>query len=282
MVRAEKSSDDNQKLGGNENETDGVPAFEHLALELEIVKLAAWQRRASITCLRNGRLNERAVIAAASKLVLNPQPAFRTEILGPLLVDLALEIEFSSFVGDVPRRGVERKDDPEQEGIHGEEGPIVKQDARPSDDGRQDSQTGSDGRYDELWAIPDANDVGVGPDVEPRHQQADDTDDGIAGKDQVCDKQRPFEPVPAQFLGESRLAVPATEPTGGNTVVVLVCLARHPRLSRPESLDSPSSLGDVQRCALLFPSPWAWLQQRVGKLGRLVVDAQRDVRLALQ
>lgn len=126
MIRAEQASDGDREVERDEGEGDGVPPAEDEALELEVSFLAPREDRAGVACLRDGRFDERAEIAAAVELVLDAEAAVGAEGAGPLGVDLALEVERATLVCDVAGGDEEGEADPKQEGKDGEEGAVVE------------------------------------------------------------------------------------------------------------------------------------------------------------
>ena len=146
---------------------------------MEIVFLASGENRARIARLTDSSLDERTEITTTFELVLDSQPPFCAEVAGPLGVDLALEIECSAFVGDVPGSDEEGETYPEHECEYGEERTVVEEDAGPSDDGCEDTEGCSQCGEDELGAVAHAYDVSVGPDVEPCKKAEDESDKRI-------------------------------------------------------------------------------------------------------
>lgn len=173
MVGAQQPRHHDEDVEGDDSECDGIPAREHELLELEIMLLAPRKDAAGITRLTDGSLDERTEITTAFELVLDPQSSLRTEVAGPLGVDLALEVECPALVGDVAGGDEEGKAEPEHECENGEERTVVEQDAGPSDEGCEDTEGGGHGGEDELGAVANTDDVSVGPDVEPCKEAED-------------------------------------------------------------------------------------------------------------
>ena len=136
--------------------------------------------------MADSRLNERREETAALQLVLDSQPSADTEDLRPLLVDLPGQVEVPVLVGEVPGRDEEREDDPEHEGVDGEESAVVEEDAGPADQGGQYAEGCGDRRENEFRLVRDKDDVGVVEDVEPCAQCEDEGGYGVARK--LCGK----------------------------------------------------------------------------------------------
>jgi len=170
MVGTQKASYHNRDVDWDENENSRVPALEDEALELHIRELATGQNAPGIARLADCRLDERREIPAALELVLDTHAALCAELLRPLSVDLALEVECALFVSDVPWCNEESEGNPGEEGVPGEETAVVKEYSSPTDDGCKYTYRGSDGAEDELGAVAGADDIGMLPDVEPRQK----------------------------------------------------------------------------------------------------------------
>ena len=93
-------------------------------------------------------LDERGEKATTIELILNTKPFTEAKILPPLRVDLAVEIEIATLEGHIPRSYEEGEAYPKEEGVHGEEGAVVKEDAGPADNRRDDAKGSSDGGDD--------------------------------------------------------------------------------------------------------------------------------------
>lgn len=180
VVRAQQPDDHHRQVERHKRKRHDVPPLQHHALELDVRPLAPRQDAARVARRRHRRLDERAEVPAAPQLRLDAHPPLRPEIPAPLRVDLALEVEGVLLVGDVPGHDEEGEADPEQEGVDREEHAVVEEDPRPSDQGGGDAQRGGDGGGNQLGDIPDANDVGVDPDVEPSEQAEDQSDERIS------------------------------------------------------------------------------------------------------
>jgi hypothetical protein len=148
-------------------ERHDIPPLKQQLLERQIRGLAPREEGPRITRRRNGSLYIRREIATARELALYRCAPRLAEELGPLGVDLALEVECVFFVGDVAGDDEEAEGEPEEEGVDGEEGTVVEEDAGPPDEGGDEAETGSNGGEDEFGAVPDEDEVGVFPDVEP-------------------------------------------------------------------------------------------------------------------
>ena len=98
---------------------------------------------------------------------MHAQPAGGAELAGPLAVDLAFEVECAPFVGEVAWDNESGKDEPEEEGVDGKEGAIVKEDTCPADDAGEKSQDCGDGGRYQFCSVGGEDDVGVFEDVEP-------------------------------------------------------------------------------------------------------------------
>lgn len=144
---------------------------------------------------------------SGTHLILDPEPALLAEVARPLLVDLALKIEGILLVRHVTRRDDKGEADPKEERVHGEERPVVKNDAGVADDGAEDAERGGNRRdwpwrrgrsaesivrdplalfrevarirTDEDVMVSGADDVGAGPDVEPNKEEADEAGESI-------------------------------------------------------------------------------------------------------
>ncbi|KAJ7721788.1 hypothetical protein B0H16DRAFT_1738072 [Mycena metata] len=102
--------------------TNDIPPRQRLLLKLQKLLLAPRQYTPRITRRADRRLHERAEVPAAAEHGLNGEAAGGAELLGPLLVDLGLEVEGAALVGDVPRDDEQAEGDSEEEGVDGEEG----------------------------------------------------------------------------------------------------------------------------------------------------------------
>ncbi len=179
VVRAQQRRDHDRELRGHDREHRRVPPLEDEPLEHDVRALAPGQQAPRVARLRHRRLDERVEVPAAAQLVLHAQAAVEPEVARPLRVDLALEVERALLVRDVARRDEQREADPEQERVHGEERAVVEQDAGPADEGCEHGERGGDRRDDQLRLVPDADDVGVCPDVEVDEEGRDETRQGV-------------------------------------------------------------------------------------------------------
>jgi hypothetical protein len=81
MVRAEQSSDDDEELERYKPECGGIPVFEYLALEIQVLELASRENATRIASLTNCRFDERREISTALKLVLDAESTLCAESL---------------------------------------------------------------------------------------------------------------------------------------------------------------------------------------------------------
>lgn len=182
VVGAEEGGEHDADLGRDDGEHDGVPPLEDGLLPLDVRALASGQDAAGVARLAAGRFYEGVEVPAALQLVLDAQTAVDADDLTPLGVDLAFQVERAFLVRDVAGRDEEGEDDPEEEGVDGEERAVVEEDAGPADEGREDAERGGDGGDDQLGAVADADDVGVGPDVEPDEEAGDEACERVRGE----------------------------------------------------------------------------------------------------
>jgi hypothetical protein len=117
--------------------------------------------------LRNCSLDERGEKAATIKLILNTKPLGDVKFPRPLRVDLAVEIEIAPPEGHITRNYEEGETYPKEECVHGEEGAVVKEDASPANNGRDDAEGSGDSGDDKFAAVSYSDDVGMLPDVKP-------------------------------------------------------------------------------------------------------------------
>lgn len=167
VVGAEESDDHNGDLRRNDTEHGSIPAFENSALKLDVRTLAAWEDAAGVTRLADGSLDEGVEVPAAVELILHPKTTLETQLTRPLCVDLAFQIEGSLLVCDIAGCDKEGKSDPQKECVPCEESTVVQQDSGPAYERRQNTEGCSGRCHDEFGSVPDSNDVGVCPDVEP-------------------------------------------------------------------------------------------------------------------
>lgn len=182
MVRAQQARDHHPELRRHEREHNGVPPLQHRFLKVDVRAFAAGQDAACVARLAAGCLDERVEVPTALELVLDPEASVDADDLAPLRVDLALEVEGAFLVGDVARGDEQRKDHPEEEAVDGEEGAVVEEDAGPADEAGEQREAGGGGGDDQLRAVPDADDVCVGPDVEPDEEAGDEPSERIKCK----------------------------------------------------------------------------------------------------
>jgi len=181
MVGTQEPGQHDGDLDRYEYENGGIPSLEDKTLKLHVRQLASGQDTPCIARLGDGGLDERGKVAAAIKLILDAQATFCSEFLGPLGVDLALEVEAALFVGDIARSDHEGECDPSEEGVPCEEATVVKEDPSPANDRGEDADRGCEGGKDELLAVSGADDIGVLPDVEPGKETNDKGGERIKG-----------------------------------------------------------------------------------------------------
>jgi len=107
--------------------------------------------------------------------------AILAELLTPLCVDFTFEVECAAFIGEVARSDEECEGDPAEEGVDGKEGTVVEEDTSPPNKGGDEPDGGGDSGDDEFWAVADADNVCMRPDVEPGEEAEDERDDGVGG-----------------------------------------------------------------------------------------------------
>ena len=185
VVGAHKCGEDSEKLDGNESESNGVPMSQCPPLELEIWVLAPGENGAGIAEVGHTCLDERGVVAAAVKLVLDTSASERAKISAPLSIDLSLEVERPFLVGDVSWGDEECKEDPEKEIVDGKEAAIVKENAGRAEERCDDADGRGDGREDELGPVANADDVSVVPDVEPGDDAEDEASESVDRNEEV-------------------------------------------------------------------------------------------------
>lgn len=95
-------------------------------------------------------------------------------------VQFSFKVECPLFVGHVAWRDEQCEADPEEEAVDGEEGAIVEEDAGPTDERRENAESGCDGGNDQLGVVSNTDDIGVVPDVEPDEKAGDKTSERIA------------------------------------------------------------------------------------------------------
>lgn len=175
VIRAQQSRDHDEQLGGHDPENGRVPLLQNVLLEPDIRSFTTRQNAPGVTCVGSRSFYERVEVTAALKLVLYPQPSVHAQILTPLQVDLALEIEVAFFVGDVTGNDEKNEADPEEERIPGEEGAVVEKDTRPTYERGENADDRGDGADDEFRMVANADNVGVCQDVEPNEKTSDET-----------------------------------------------------------------------------------------------------------
>ena len=182
VVRTQQTRDHDRQLRRDEGEHDDVPPLQNRLLEPDVRAFASWQDAAGVTRLTACSLDESVEVPAALQLILDPQTAVDAQRLRPLRVDLSFQVEGAFLVGDVSRRDEEGEADPEEERVPSEETAVVEEDARPANEGSDDTEGGGEGGDDEFGAVTDADDVGVGPDVEPDEEGGDEAGEGVCGE----------------------------------------------------------------------------------------------------
>ena len=132
-------------MHGDDGEHGRIPLPQHPPLKPQVVKLTPRQHAARITRLAHSRLDERAEISTAAQLVLEPQSTIRTEVAGPLRVDLTFEVERVPLVGEVSGDEEEDEGDPEEEGVYGQKGAVVHHEPGPAESGCEYPHAGGEG-----------------------------------------------------------------------------------------------------------------------------------------
>ncbi|KAJ7732301.1 hypothetical protein B0H16DRAFT_1468651 [Mycena metata] len=117
------------------------------------------------------------------RLLTNGEAAGGAKLLGPLLVDLGLEVERAAFVVYVARN-----DEQAEGSVDREEGAVVQQ---KGDGERAECELGGDG---------DEEDAGVLECVEVGEEGEDECEEGVAGDDGVGDEEDDLEARPAGFV----------------------------------------------------------------------------------
>jgi hypothetical protein len=273
----------------DKREGNSIPSLKDDALEPQVWALAAREDAAGVACLADGGFDKWTEVTTATEFVLYAKPSLFSETARPLKVYLALQIEGAPLECDVPWNYKQGKADPKQERVDGKERTIIEQDSGPPNEGSDEAGCSRQGGDNELWSIPNTDDVCVQPDVEPRQQTDDYSGDrvyrklensqrdvngrGKGANENIGDKKRPFELVPLQ-LG----VYYAAKPVAGDTIVILVVLAGHASLPAPESFHTTTTLwqpgGDLGG---LSSSGNARRQEPIGEFGRQVVYAEGEI-----
>jgi hypothetical protein len=120
--------------------------------------------------LRDGGLDEWGEKTTTFKLILDTKPFINAKST-PLRVDLAVKVEVAPLEGEVPRNYEKAKTYPEEEGVHRKERTIVEENAGPTDDRSDDTETGGDGGEDEFCVVANPDDIGMLPDIKPRAEK---------------------------------------------------------------------------------------------------------------
>lgn len=166
-------------MHGDDQECHYVPTFEHQGLEGQVRAFATREDAPGITHLCDCRFHERREVPTARELGLYPCAPRLAEHLRPLSIDLALEIERVLLVGDIAWGNEQTEGYPHKEGVNGEEGAVVEEDAGPPDKGCEDAEARCNSGEDELRAVAYAYNVGVLPDIEPGEEAEDKCDDRV-------------------------------------------------------------------------------------------------------
>jgi hypothetical protein len=120
--------------------------------------------------LRDGGLDEWGEETTTFELILDTKPFIDAKST-PLRVDLAVKVEVAPLEGEVPRNYEKAKTYPEEEGIHRKERTIIEENAGPTDDRSDDTETGGDGGEGELCVVANPDDIGMLPDIKPRAEK---------------------------------------------------------------------------------------------------------------
>jgi hypothetical protein len=113
-------------------------------------------------------------------LILNTKPFIEAEIVTPLRVDFAVKVKIAPLEGEVTRGYEEGKTYPKEEGVQGEEWPVVKEDSGPAHERGDYTKACSDSGHDELGAIAYPDNVGMFPNVKPSTKHEYDASEGIS------------------------------------------------------------------------------------------------------
>jgi hypothetical protein len=179
MIRAQKCCNRHREVTGNDRKDNKGPTAKPLALEFEVRKFASRKDTPRIARLGDGCLDERAEVPTALQLVLNPCAPTRTQLLAPLCVDFALEIQSSPTIRSVTRRDKKTESDPAEESVPCEEATVVAQNACPANDASQDAHGCGYGAQHELDMVPQSNNVGMFEYIEPDEQACDECRESI-------------------------------------------------------------------------------------------------------
>lgn len=132
MVRTEESRDHDEEVEWDQSEGDSKPPLQDDTLVPHVKTLATWKNSPRVAGLGDGGQYERTKISAALELILDRQTTRGPEVLRPLLVELAFQVESPFLVGDVTGGDEEGKTDPQQERVPGEETAVVEKDSCPA------------------------------------------------------------------------------------------------------------------------------------------------------
>jgi hypothetical protein len=100
----------------------------------------------------------------------------------PLSIDLAFQVECASFKSDISGHDEENKGDPEKEGVDCQKRTVVHEDTGPTYESCENAYGSSQRRYDQLRAITNPNNIGMGPNVEPGQETEYKCDERIDGQ----------------------------------------------------------------------------------------------------
>lgn len=182
MVRAQQADDDAEDQERHAGKRDGIPPLQHHPLEPDVGALAALEHTPRITSLADGGLDEWREVATALELVLDAKPTVDAKVLGPLGVELALEVKGAFLVGDVAWSDEEGEADPKEESVDGEERTVVEENATPADERGNEGQGDGDSGQDELWTVANANDIRMVKGVEPSAEQEYEAGESVNGE----------------------------------------------------------------------------------------------------
>ena len=90
-----------------------------------------------------------------------------------MCVQFSFQVECPLLVGHVTRGDQQGEANPKEEAVDGKEGAIVEENAGPTDDGRENTESGRNGGDDQFGMVSNTNDISVVPDVEPDEKAGD-------------------------------------------------------------------------------------------------------------
>jgi len=117
----------------HQGESNDEPPVQDDTLIPHVGTLATRKDSPRVTSLGDCGQDERTEVSTTFELILDRQTTGGTNVLGPLLVDLSLQIERALLVRNVAGSNEEGETDPQQEGVPGEETTIVEEDSGPAD-----------------------------------------------------------------------------------------------------------------------------------------------------